>query len=657
MTLRHDRSSRGILRAGLVCLAILSFLCLTARAGEPRTWSDISGKFSREAEFLKLEDGQVHLRISSGKETKIPLKELSKKDRDWVRANAPAVAAANAAAVAAAAAAAAPATPAGSRIVLRSYKAIVDDAVFLSEALKQQALAGAIPGLFVALTGGKPLDGFDITKPIVITGHIDARGELAGTLVAVPVQGKERFQKTLDAVFPPKTTPAGRGHEIAMLGTTIYAKPGAGYFLLSDDPHLVHNAAADPPAPVVVADISMESFTSAIPEEIRQESLGKIDAAIATIAVVEGDATRQEAVQIIRDTARSLVSDIDRVTLDASLDPTTKALSVALGVKARAETPMAGVFASYGVLHPTFAGPEGEAAVGWAGLSLPASRLVRDAIQVLYGDEIGKVRETLEKHRGQPGFEKAEATVKRMSEEIGRLAAVAHYEQELSFRVDGSSDVQIVSRVAYTGGKNYVAAWHDLVALALPRDAIIKDADGILSAKMPAAQMATIGVSAKHPLRAWGTDKAMIFAFGCADVAPMKAMMGRSAGSSGLSPLSARIDLAKLWPVMAASNPATATMSNVVGQFGMLRADVSPLSEGIELRINADAGVVRLLGALGAAAAQAQGAGGRFNFTIPIGTPGLPAPSRPGSPPAGLLPQSIQGFPLPPVAPPQAPAS
>jgi hypothetical protein len=54
----------------------------TAAAGETRTWTDITGKFSREAEFLKLEDGQVHIRLKGGKETKIPLKELSKKDRD-----------------------------------------------------------------------------------------------------------------------------------------------------------------------------------------------------------------------------------------------------------------------------------------------------------------------------------------------------------------------------------------------------------------------------------------------------------------------------------------------------------------------------------------------------------------------------------------------
>ena len=56
-----------------------------AAAGEMRTWTDMTGKVSREAEFLKAEDGQVHLRLKGGEETKIPLNDLSKKDRDWVR--------------------------------------------------------------------------------------------------------------------------------------------------------------------------------------------------------------------------------------------------------------------------------------------------------------------------------------------------------------------------------------------------------------------------------------------------------------------------------------------------------------------------------------------------------------------------------------------
>ena len=131
----------------------------------------------------------------------------------------------------------------------------------------------------------------------------------------------------------------------------------------------------------------------------------------------------------------------------------------------------------------------------------------------------------------------------------------------------------------------------------------------------------------------------MVFGFGCSEIDPVKGMLAAASQGSALPPVSARIDLAKLWPVLAKSNPATSSLADAVGQDGNLRADVSSLTDGIELRINADAGVLRLLGAFAAA----QGFPGGSGF------PG------PGGPPAGLLPPSIQGFPIPPVTPPGPP--
>jgi len=311
---------------------------------------------------------------------------------------------------------------------------------------------------------------------------------------------------------------------------------------------------------------------------------------------------------------------------------------------------MAETFAAYGSLRPTFAGPGEEATFGWAGVSLPASRLIRDALELNYGASIRTMRETVEKNRGKKGVEEIEQAVDRCDKEVQRLIAVEHYEQEISLGADNSGELQIVSRMAYDGAKDYVAAWHDIMALALQGNGVTKDADGIVSVTLPAANQSMLGGPTKYPVRAMGTDGAMIFGIGCADVAPMKAMTGGAASRSDSSPLSARLDLARLWPMVAKANPSTSSLADAVGQDGNLRADVSALTDGIEVRINADPGVLRLLGAFGAAAAQAQGAAG-----FP-GGPGFPGP---GGPPAGLLPPSIQGFPIPPVTPPgppQAPA-
>jgi len=150
---------------------------------------------------------------------------------------------------------------------------------------------------------------------------------------------------------------------------------------------------------------------------------------------------------------------------------------------------------------------------------------------------------------------------------------------------------------------------------------------------LPAANAAAMGPLGGQPVRLGAFEESMVVGLGCSETDSVKGMLIAASPGSALPPVSVRFDLAKLWPVMAKANPATTSLADVVGQNGRLRADVSPLTDGIELRINADAGVLRLLGAF--AAAQ-----------------GFPPP---GGPPAGLLPPSIQGFPIPTVTPPGPP--
>ena len=599
----------------------------TAAAGETRTWTDITGKFSREAEFLKLEDGQVHIRLKGGKETKIPLKELSKKDRDWVRNEGVTKGAV--------------AKPVGSRMVFRSYKALVDDSVFLADALKQQALAGAIPGLFVALTGGKPLDGFDVTKPIVITIHVDEKGQPAGTIVAVPVLGKERFQKTLETVFPAKMTPKGRSFEIAMLGKGVFAKPGAGYFLLSDDADLVRSAAADPPAPVVVSDVSVESFNTSISEEVRRAGFAQFDAMLSMAPLPpnlpeEAQRARDEGMKMMRTMVERLTLDTDRSSFEATIDPTTKALNVAFTIRATNATPMAESFAAFGALKPRFVAAGRDDAHGWVGISLPTGAVTRLLLERGFGDSIAALR-SMVAQAGEVPTEVTEA-VAEVERQSRKLMAAEHVEQEYVVAVEESGKPRLVIRWTTPGVSNYFAAYSKMCTFD---PTVTTSAEGIISAPLPPAKAAELGPFGGQPPRMGAVGESLVIGFGCSDTDPLKGMLIDGSTGSALPPISARIDLAKLWPMMAKASPATSSLADAVGQDGNLRADLSALTDGIELRINADAGVLRLLGAFAAAQAAAAGA-----------AQGFPAQ---GGPPAGLLPPSIQGFPIPPVTPPGSP--
>ncbi len=53
-----------------------------------RTWTDTTGKFSVEAEFVDVSEGKVRLKGADGKTIHIPLERLSAGDREFVKAHA-----------------------------------------------------------------------------------------------------------------------------------------------------------------------------------------------------------------------------------------------------------------------------------------------------------------------------------------------------------------------------------------------------------------------------------------------------------------------------------------------------------------------------------------------------------------------------------------
>lgn len=52
-----------------------------------RTWSDATGKHRREAQFVELKDGNVHLKKEDGTVIFLPIEKLSKTDQEYARKN------------------------------------------------------------------------------------------------------------------------------------------------------------------------------------------------------------------------------------------------------------------------------------------------------------------------------------------------------------------------------------------------------------------------------------------------------------------------------------------------------------------------------------------------------------------------------------------
>ena len=80
--MKHDKLFG--FRSSVFVLAIATLVGLT-NSLHARNWKDKSGKFSVDAEFVKLQNGLVHLRRADGKESKVPLARLSPADQTFAR--------------------------------------------------------------------------------------------------------------------------------------------------------------------------------------------------------------------------------------------------------------------------------------------------------------------------------------------------------------------------------------------------------------------------------------------------------------------------------------------------------------------------------------------------------------------------------------------
>ena len=79
----NGNSTRSVI---LVAFAIcVSFVSAGEESKQLRTWTDESGEYSVSAEFVRFQDGKVHLRLESGKTVSLSSAKLSKADQVYVR--------------------------------------------------------------------------------------------------------------------------------------------------------------------------------------------------------------------------------------------------------------------------------------------------------------------------------------------------------------------------------------------------------------------------------------------------------------------------------------------------------------------------------------------------------------------------------------------
>jgi len=68
-----------------IVLITAMLLAVWAPVGSARTWTDSTGKYTVEAEFVDSEDGKVSLKKEDGTVVNLPIQKLSKADQEFIR--------------------------------------------------------------------------------------------------------------------------------------------------------------------------------------------------------------------------------------------------------------------------------------------------------------------------------------------------------------------------------------------------------------------------------------------------------------------------------------------------------------------------------------------------------------------------------------------
>ncbi|MCH7726533.1 MAG: hypothetical protein IH991_08660, partial [Planctomycetes bacterium] len=67
-------------------LCLLLLIVTSVATAEPRTWTDSTGTYKVQAEFVEFKDGNAVLLREDGRKVSVPVAKLSKADQDFVRA-------------------------------------------------------------------------------------------------------------------------------------------------------------------------------------------------------------------------------------------------------------------------------------------------------------------------------------------------------------------------------------------------------------------------------------------------------------------------------------------------------------------------------------------------------------------------------------------
>jgi hypothetical protein len=504
-------------------------------------------------------------------------------------------------------------------VSVKSYNELQNDATYLGTTLQQPLLGFAIPGLVGQLTQGKGLLGLDQTKRIGAYLTLQADGTPGDVVVMVPVSNQKLFAETLATIFPnPSEVKNLVQYQLPNNPQPFFGKPGAKHFLFALSAEALAETSDPEKLLKSTADIGIEVALAAIPEATQKMYLEQIEAKAAEQAAQSANSNPADAAgealsrQMTMAALRRIVLDGDRLSLGLNIDVESKAISLDLGFTARSNTVLSSAVGDYTKIESPYAGLVSKKTVGSYLISASLNSEVREVFE-RFSKEMEAAGAKSIREAPADKQESRTSALKMLTVGLRSLFSNARTDQAIIVNASTGGKIQVISAMKAATTSDLKKAFDDLVR---------KDAELAKAVRLGAAQVGTVAVHAitfppdadvekllgNGPAHVAITEDAILFTAGDDSLGAMKAAIGSKPAKSTRAPVSLRIALANLLPLINQVEPQVQEMAKAAlsGGNDEIALEVVSQPQGAKLRLQIQEGILRLIGTAAAAKAAGQ---------------------------------------------------
>ncbi len=278
---------------------------------------------------------------------------------------------------------------------IKSIEELIDDVGHIGELVEHPEAADAIEGIIGQFTGGKGLQGVDLTARIGAFVMIEDNGQPGAPVVFIPISDEKAFLELLGNFFP-GAKKANNGN-VALKGPNgqqFVGKFENDYFFATQ----VAPALKSLPNPEKLseseADIALELNFGKLPEPLKQLALQQMDVAAALGASNRPDDPAEQigydiGQNMTLNAFKSLIADGDSFAIMFDIDSEEGVISFDIGVGAKSGTAMAKTIAAYSEKGSAFADLLAADSLMTFTFATPVSKELQDGL--VTGLELGSI--------------------------------------------------------------------------------------------------------------------------------------------------------------------------------------------------------------------------------------------------------------------------